>query len=102
MGIGAIFLLGLSSFTLAGEPEPFGNDYDFDDLTSNSGSSDADSDGLPDSFEGNGACFYKEMKWVDASGTAAADAIKADMTGLEASEKAEFDNNIDACAAWSG
>merc|ERR1712106_163062 len=24
------------------------------------------------------------------------------MTGLEASEKAEFDNNIDACAAWSG
>jgi len=141
--IGAIFLLGLSSFTLAGEPEPFenyfddslkgvdisqdsaikaclqngdtladkvkaayrkcfGNDYDFDDLASNSGSSDADSDGLPDSFEGNEACFYIEMNWVDASGTAAADAIKADMTGLEASEKAEFDNNIDACAAWSG
>merc|ERR1712106_387666 len=141
--IGAIFLLGLSSFTLAGEPEPFenyfddslkgvdisqdsaikaclqngdtladkvkaaygkcfGNDYDFDDLASNSGGSDADSDGLPDSFEGNEACFYKEMNWVDASGTAAADAIKADMTGLEASEKAEFDNNIDACAAWSG
>merc|ERR1712106_194046 len=143
MGIGAIFLLGLSSFILAGEPEPFenyfddslkgvdisqdsaikaclqngdtladkvkaayrkcfGNDYDFDDLASNSGSSDVDSDGLPDSFEGNEACFYKEMNWVDASGTAAADAIKADMTGLEASEKAEFDNNIDACAAWSG
>jgi len=141
--IGAIFLLGLSSFTLAGEPEPFenyfddslkgvdisqdsaikaclqngdtladkvkavygkcfGNDYDFDDLAINSGSSDADSDGLPDSFEGNEACFYKEMNWVDASGNAAADAIKADMTGLEASEKAEFDNNIDACAAWSG
>merc|ERR1712106_291236 len=141
--IGAIFLLGLSSFILAGEPEPFenyfddslkgvdisqdsaikaclqngdplahkvkaayrkcfGNDYDFDDLASNSGSSDVDSDGLPDSFEGNEACFYKEMNWVDASGTAAADAIKADMTGLEASEKAEFDNNIDACAAWSG
>merc|ERR1712106_769850 len=141
--IGAIFLLGLSSFILAGEPEPFenyfddslkgvdisqdsaikaclqngdtladkvkaaydkcfGNDYDFDDLASNSGSSDVDSDGLPDSFEGNEACFYKEMNWVDASGTAAADTIKADMTGLEASEKAEFDNNIDACAAWSG
>merc|ERR1712128_342242 len=80
----------------------FGNDYDFDDLASNSGSSDADSDGLPDSFEGNEACFYKEMNWVDASGNAAADAIKADMTGLEASEKAEFDSNIDACAAWSG
>merc|ERR1712128_201064 len=79
-----------------------GNDYDFDDLASNSGSSDADSDGLPDSFEGNEACFYKEMNWVDASGNAAAGAIKADMTGLEASEKAEFDNNIDACAAWSG
>merc|ERR1712106_765590 len=141
--IGAIFLLGLSSFILAGEPEPFenyfddslkgvdisqdsaikaclqngdtladkvkaaydkcfGNDYDFDDLASNSGSSDVDSDGLPDSFEGNEACFYKEMNWVDVSGTAAADTIKADMTRLEASEKAEFDNNIDACAAWSG
>merc|ERR1712123_538267 len=141
--IGAIFLLGLSSFILAGEPEPFenyfddslkgvdisqdsaikaclqngdtladkvkaaygkcfGDDYDFDDLASNSESSDSASDGLPDSFEGSEACFYKEMNWVDGSGNAAADAIKGDMAGLEANLKDQFDENINACSAWSG
>jgi len=141
--IGAILLLGLSRFTLAGEPAAFenyfddsvkgvdisqdsaikaclqngetladkvqaaynkcfGDDYDFDDLAGAVGSSDADSDGLPDSFEGNEACFYEEMSWVDGSGAADAEAIKADLAGLDAGLKGDFDGNIDACAAWSG
>merc|ERR1739838_831322 len=31
-----------------------------------------------------------------------ADVIKADLTGLDSDLKTEFDNNIDACAAWNG
>jgi len=80
----------------------FGDDYDFDDLAGAAGSADADSDGLPDSFEGNEACFYQEMSWVDGSGVADADAIKADLAGLDDGLKGDFNGNIDACAAWSG
>jgi len=141
--IGAILLLGLSGYSLAGDPAAFqnyfddsvkgvdisqdsaikaclhngetlankvkaaynkcfGDDYDFDDLAGAVGSSDADSDGLPDSFEGNEACFYEEMSWVDGSGAADAEAIKADLAGLDDGLKSDFDGNIDACAAWSG
>merc|ERR1712106_266777 len=78
----------------------FGNDYDFDELASNEGS-DSDGDGLPDSFEGNEACFYKKMGWV-AGDAVAADIIKADLVGLESGMKSEFDGNIDKCAGWSG
>merc|ERR1712106_411694 len=139
--IGKIFLLGLSSFALAGEPgvfdtyfddgikevdisidsaikgcltngetfadkvkaaynKAFGNDYDFDDLA-DAGGADSDSDGLPDSFEENEAEFYTKMGWVDGSAVKA-DVIKADLTGLDSDLKTEFDNNIDACAAWNG
>merc|ERR1712034_84717 len=79
----------------------FGNDYDFDELAAKSDSTDSDDDGLPDSFEGNEACFYKEMGWV-AGSKAADDVIKADLVGLEASLKTEFDGNIDKCASWTG
>ena len=58
--------------------------------------------GKPSFLLGNEACFYQEMSWVDGSGTASADAIKADMAGLDAGLKGDFDGNIDACAAWSG
>merc|ERR1711892_1424730 len=78
----------------------FGNDYDFDELASNEGS-DSDGDGLPDSFEGNEACFYKKMGWV-AGDAVAADVIKADLVGLESGMKSEFDGNIDKCAGWNG
>merc|ERR1711892_474830 len=78
----------------------FGNDYDFDELASNEGS-DSDGDGLPDSFEGNEACFYKKLGWV-AGDAVAADVIKADLVGLESGMKSEFDGNIDKCAGWSG
>merc|ERR1711892_788432 len=78
----------------------FGNDYDFDELASNEGS-DSDGDGLPDSFEGNEACFYEKMGWV-AGDAVAADVIKADLVGLESGMKSEFDGNIDKCAGWSG
>merc|ERR1711892_919246 len=139
--IGKIFLLGLISFALAGEPgvfdtyfddgikevdisidsaikgcltngetfaekvkaaynKAFGDDYDFDDLA-DAGGADDDSDGLPDSFEENEAKFYKKMGWVDGSAVKA-DVIKADLTGLDSDLKTEFDNNIDACAAWNG
>merc|ERR1711892_1542320 len=78
----------------------FRGDYDFDELASNEGS-DSDGDGLPDSFEGNEACFYKKMGWV-AGDAVAADVIKADLVGLESGMKSEFDGNIDKCAGWSG
>merc|ERR1711892_1213418 len=78
----------------------FGNDYDFDELASNQGSG-SDGDGLPDSFEGNEACFYEKMGWV-AGDAVAADVIKADLVGLESRMKSEFDGNIDKCAGWSG
>merc|ERR1711892_940898 len=78
----------------------FGNDYDFDELASNQGSG-SDGDGLPDSFEGNEACFYEKMGWV-AGDAVAADVIKADLVGLESGMKSEFDGNIDKCAGWSG
>merc|ERR1711872_273270 len=80
----------------------FGNDYDFDDLAAAAGGSVKDSDGLPDSFEGNEICFYKQMGWVDASGEASAEAIKADLAGLDDDLKDSFDASIDECAAWSG
>merc|ERR1711872_233555 len=80
----------------------FGNDYDFDDLAAAAGGSDKDSDGLPDSFEGNEICFYKQMGWVDGSGEASAEAIKADLAGLDDDLKDSFDASIDECAAWSG
>merc|ERR1712034_307845 len=79
----------------------FGNDYDFDELAAKSDSTDSDDDGLPDSFEGNEACFYKEMGWV-AGSKVADDVIKADLVGLEASLKTEFDGNINKCASWTG
>merc|ERR1711915_1031068 len=80
----------------------FGNDYDFNDLAGAAGGSDKDSDGLPDSFEGNELCFYKQMGWVDASGKVSAEAIKADLVGLDDDLKDSFDASIDECAAWSG
>merc|ERR1712228_801473 len=80
----------------------FGNDYDFDDLAGAADGSDKDSDGLPDSFEGNEICFYKQMGWVDASGEVSAEAIKADLVGLDDDLKDSFDASIDECAAWSG
>merc|ERR1711915_143366 len=80
----------------------FGNDYDFDDLAGAASGSDKDSDGLPDSFEGNEICFYKQMGWVDASGKVSAEAIKADLVGLDDDLKDSFDASIDECAAWSG
>eukprot|EP00092_Neocalanus_flemingeri_P022292 GFUD01024172.1.p1 GENE.GFUD01024172.1~~GFUD01024172.1.p1 ORF type:complete len:308 (-),score=107.22 GFUD01024172.1:61-957(-) len=80
----------------------FGANYDFDDLAGDNGDDD-NGDGLPDNFNGNEARFYKEMKWVDATGkNTSAQAIKDDLTGLEAGLKSTFDGNIDACAAWSG
>merc|ERR1711892_251655 len=78
----------------------FRGDYDFDELASNEGS-DSDGDGLPDSFEGNEACFYKKMGW-GAGDAVAADVIKADLVGLESGMKSEFDGNIDKCAGWNG
>ena len=42
----------------------FGNDYDFDDLAINSGSSDADSDGLPDSFEGEALLIFNLVIFI--------------------------------------
>merc|ERR1711892_784162 len=78
----------------------FRGDYDFDELASNEGS-DSDGDGLPDSFEGNEACFYKKMGW-GAGDAVAADVIKADLVGLESGMKSEFDGNIDKGAGWNG
>merc|ERR1719508_241993 len=62
---------------------------------------DSDSDGLPDSFEENEAKFYKKMGWVDGSAVKA-NVLDSDLTGLDSDLKTEFDNNIDACAAWNG
>eukprot|EP00092_Neocalanus_flemingeri_P038487 GFUD01041898.1.p1 GENE.GFUD01041898.1~~GFUD01041898.1.p1 ORF type:complete len:321 (+),score=111.22 GFUD01041898.1:52-1014(+) len=80
----------------------FGANYDFNDLAGDNGGDD-NGDGLPDNFNEKEARFYKEMKWVDATGkNTDAQAIKDDLTGLEAGLKSKFDTNIDACAAWSG
>merc|ERR1739844_244802 len=84
------------------DDECFGKDYDFDDLAKQANGKDSDNDGLPDKFEGNEACFYKKMGWVDAAGSVDADAVKADLVGLDAGLKGEFDENIDKCAAWDG
>jgi len=84
------------------DDECFGKDYDFDDLAKEANGKDSDGDGLPDKFEGNEACFYKKMGWVDAAGSVDADAVKADLVGLDAGLKGEFDENIDKCAAWDG
>jgi len=92
---------GLASKVSTAYDKCFGTDYDFDDLAEKDGGPDGDSDGLSDTFEGNEACFYKEMGWVDDSG-AVAKVIKADLEGLDAELKTEFDENIDKCAAWSG
>merc|ERR1712083_617333 len=40
--------------------------------------------------------------WVDASGKVSAEAIKADLVGLDDDLKDSFDASIDECAAWSG
>jgi len=93
---------GLADKVKAAYDKCFGKDFDFDDLAQEGGA-DADGDGLSDKFEGNEACFYKEMGWVDGSGTnTKADVIKADLEGLEPDRKKEFDENIDKCAAWNG
>merc|ERR1712055_899486 len=81
--------------------ECFGKNYDFDDLQQEDGE-DKNDDGLPDKFNEKEACFYKKMGWVDASGNVDANAVKGDLGGLEAGLKAEFDGNIDKCAAWAG
>merc|ERR1711982_13598 len=77
-------------------------DYDFGDLAAKEGSTDSDSDGLPDSFENNEQCFYKKMGWVNGAGDLSPDAIKGDLAGLESGAKTEFDGNIDKCASWNG
>merc|ERR1711942_490455 len=77
-------------------------DYDFGDLAAKEGSTDSDSDGLPDSFENNEQCFYKKMGWVNGAGDLSPDAIKGDLAGLETGAKSEFDGNIDKCASWNG
>merc|ERR1712096_426530 len=79
--------------------ECFGKDYDFEALAESDKDND---DGLPDQFKGNEVCFYKKMGWVDASGKVDANAVKGDLGGLEAGLKADFDGNIDKCAAWAG
>merc|ERR1712106_814462 len=78
----------------------FGADYSISQLAANNGP-DRNGDGFPDSFNGNEGCFYKEMGWV-AGSTIQADVIKSDMEGLSEELKAEFEGNIDECAAWSG
>merc|ERR1712243_457295 len=59
-------------------------------------------DGLPDSFENNEQCFYKNIGWVNGAGDLSPDAIKGDLAGLESGTKSEFDGNIDKCASWNG
>merc|ERR1711936_42782 len=77
----------------------FGTDYDFDELAENGDGKDRDGDGLPDEFNKAEACFYRSMGWDDKTG---ADTIKADLAGLETGMGAEFGENVDKCAAWSG
>jgi len=80
----------------------FGKDYDFDDLAKTSKGKDSDNDGLPDDFENNEVCFYTKMGWADSS-SMKQDVIKNDLNGfVDANIKKEFDDNVDACAAWSG
>merc|ERR1712032_918730 len=76
----------------------FGQDYSFDDLADTVGR-DSDNDDLPDEYEGNEACFYKTMGWVQGKNVEPS-VIEADMAGIP-----DFDgvkDNINKCSAWSG
>jgi hypothetical protein len=67
----------------------FGEEYNFDDL------------GVEPPNSGLEACFYEHMDWVMDNEVDPA-RIKSDMAGLEASNKVQFDGNVDSCVAWSG
>merc|ERR1712055_702783 len=76
----------------------FGQDYSFDDLADTVGR-DSDNDDLPDEYEGNEACFYKTMGWVQGKNVQPS-VIEADMAGVPGFEM--FQANINSCSAWSG
>merc|ERR1711971_643831 len=76
----------------------FGQDYSFDDLADTVGR-DSDNDDLPDEYEGNEACFYKTMGWVQGKNVQPS-VIEADMAGIPDFDG--FKDNINSCSAWSG
>merc|ERR1712032_268309 len=76
----------------------FGQDYSFDDLADTVGR-DSDNDDLPDEYEGNEACFYKTMGWVQGKNVEPS-VIEADMAGIPDFDG--FKDNINKCSAWSG
>merc|ERR1712203_933749 len=76
----------------------FGQDYSFDDLADTVGR-DSDNDDLPDEYEGNEACLYKTMGWVQEKNVQPS-VIEADMAGIPDFDG--FKNNINSCSAWSG
>merc|ERR1712032_305044 len=76
----------------------FGQDYSFDDLADTVGR-DSDNDDLPDEYEGNEACFYKTMGWVQGKNVEPS-VIEADMAGIPDFDG--FKDNINKCPAWSG
>merc|ERR1712032_1429800 len=76
----------------------FGQDYSFDDLADTVGR-DSDNDDLPDEYEGNEACFYKTMSWVQGKNVEPS-VIEADMAGIPDFDG--FKDNINKCSAWSG
>merc|ERR1712032_1408393 len=76
----------------------FGQDYSFDDLADTVGR-DSDNDALPDEYEGNEACLYKTMGWVQGKNVEPS-VIEADMAGIPDFDG--FKDNINKCSAWSG
>jgi len=76
----------------------FGQDYSFDDLADTVGR-DSDNDDLPDEYEGNEACFYKTMGWVQGKNVQPS-VIEADMAGIPDFDG--FKREINSCSAWSG
>merc|ERR1712032_1595952 len=76
----------------------FGQYYSFDDLADTVGR-DSDNDDLPDEYEGNEACFYKTMGWVQGKNVEPS-VIEADMAGIPDFDG--FKDNINKCSAWSG
>merc|ERR1711928_240878 len=76
----------------------FGQDYSFDDLADTVGR-DSDNDDLPDEYEGNEACFYKTMGWVQGKNVQPS-VIEVDMAGIPDFDG--FKREINSCSAWSG
>jgi len=93
---------GLATKMTTAYEKCFGSEeYDISDLADNSDLPDRNGDGFPDKYNGNEACFYKEMGWVVGS-KAQPKVIKQDMEGLDQELLKEFEGKVDECAEWDG